>query len=229
MVFLPQDPARARGVRKDVSRTSWPGKARRVLGWRDDSDQQFLARRDRDGVRAVHAAGVHRRATRSSRTTWRSSANFTSSASWRRSAIRYGGKITGGDNGFTFPACRARRVIYKGMLMTGAGRRNIIPDLRDPAMDIGAGAGAFAVFHEHVSELGPRASVSLHRAQRRNQHAARQHQLDARGPGEFRLGAFRRRHQEGAARHQHRRQRLGDVRQLPRIARHGRAANCRTR
>ena len=88
-------------------------------------------------------------------------------------------------------------------------------------MDIGAGAGAFAFLHEHVSELGPRASVSLHRAQRRNQHAARQHQLDARGAVEFRLRAFRRRHQEDPAGHQHRRQRLGDVRQLPRTARHG--------
>ena len=46
-----------------------------------------------------------------------------------------------------------------------------------------AGAGAFALFHQHLSELGPRPSLSLHRAQRRDQHPARQHQLDARPPG----------------------------------------------
>ena len=46
-----------------------------------------------------------------------------------------------------------------------------------------AGAGALALQHQHVPELGPRAPLSLHRAQRRDQHAARQHQLDARARG----------------------------------------------
>ena len=42
--------------------------------------------------------------------------------------------------------------------------------------------GASAVLHQHLPELGPRASVPLPLPQRRNQHAARQYQLDgARG------------------------------------------------
>ena len=41
------------------------------------------------------------------------------------------------------------------------------------------GAGAFALFDEHVSELGAVAPVPLHRAQRRDQHSAGQPQLDA--------------------------------------------------
>ena len=87
---------------------------------------------------------------------------------------------SGGGKWFYVSSLSCKTVIYKGMLMPEQVAK-YYPDLRDPAMAIGAGAGAFAVFHEHVSELGPRASVSLHRAQRRNQHAARQHQLDARG------------------------------------------------
>ena len=54
------------------------------------------------------------------------------------------------------------------------------PDLRDPDMTTALALVHSRFSHEHVSELGPRASVPLHRAQRRNQHAPRQHQLDAR-------------------------------------------------
>ena len=42
------------------------------------------------------------------------------------------------------------------------------------------GACAFALFHEHHAQLGARSSEPLHHPQRRDQHAARQHQLDAR-------------------------------------------------
>ena len=80
-------------------------------------------------------------------------------------------------------------VIYKGMLMSGQVEK-YYPDLRDADDDDGAGAGAFAVFHEYISELGSRASESLHRAQRRNQHVARQRKLDARGAGEFQIEIF---------------------------------------
>ncbi len=63
-------------------------------------------------------------------------------------------------------------------------------DLRDPADDDGAGAGAFAFFHEHISELGSRASEPLHRAQRRNQHVARQCELDAGAADDVRSELF---------------------------------------
>ena len=43
-----------------------------------------------------------------------------------------------------------------------------------------SGDGAFALLDEHVPELGPRAAEPLHVAQRRDQHAARQRELDAR-------------------------------------------------
>ena len=65
--------------------------------------------------------------------------------------------------------------------------REFYPDLIDPGDDDRARDGASAVLDQHVPELGPRASVPLHRAQRRDQHAARQHQLDARAREAVRL------------------------------------------
>ncbi len=184
------------------------------------SDEQCVARRDRQG-RPSRSCGrcssgaiatVDRRpGVRAQALRHPQAGGATQSATAERSRAA---------TGFTFPACRARRSFTRACCMPEQVAK-YYPDLRDPGDGIGAGAGAFAVFHEHVSELGPRASVSLHRAQRRNQHAPRQHQLDARRAVEFRLRLVRRRHQENPAGHQHRRQRLGDVRQLPRIARHG--------
>ena len=49
-----------------------------------------------------------------------------------------------------------------------------------PAVRQRAGDRALALLDQHVPELGARAPVPLHRAQRRDQHAARQRQLDAR-------------------------------------------------
>ena len=69
-------------------------------------------------------------------------------------------------------------LIYKGML-TAEQIQPMFPDLRDPDMRVGARARAPALQHQHVPVLAARASVSLRRAQRRDQHAARQHQLDA--------------------------------------------------
>ena len=56
----------------------------------------------------------------------------------------------------------------------------MFPDLADPDARVGAGARAPALQHEHVPVVAAGAPVPLHRAQRRDQHAARQHQLDAR-------------------------------------------------
>ena len=75
--------------------------------------------------------------------------------------------------------------------------------------------GASAVFDQHLPELGPRASVPLSLPQRRDQHAAREYQLDGRAAGTVRLAAIRRRHAKAAADNRADRQRLLHVRQLP--------------
>ena len=85
---------------------------------------------------------------------------------------------------------------------------------------VGARARASALQHEHVPVVAARASVSLHRAQRRDQHAARQHQLDARPRRPAPVGPVRRRPEEDPPDHPRRRQRHGDVRQRPRIPGH---------
>ena len=92
-----------------------------------------------------------------------------------------------------------------------------------PGRRVGAGARAPAVQHQHVPVLAAGASVPLRRAQRRDQHAARQHQLDEGARGAVRVGAVRRRPAEDPADHPRGRQRHGDVRQRARVPRHGRA------
>ncbi len=179
MVFLPRNPTDAPPGRAEV-------RADRAVRGPDGArlahraDQQRHAGRDGARLRAVHAPGVHRPQRRHRPTTWRSSASSTSSASapTARSARRRSPARSTG----TSPASRAQTLVYKGMLLTDAARP-VFPRPARPGDGDGAGAGALALQHQHLPELGPRASVPLHRPQRRDQHAARQHQLDARPPG----------------------------------------------
>ena len=93
---------------------------------------------------------------------------------------------------FYMPACRRKTLIYKGML-TADQIAPMFPDLADPDCRVRAGARAPALQHEHVPVVAARAPVPAHRAQRRDQHAARQHQLDARARRAARVRAVRRR------------------------------------
>src|ERR1039458_9156694 len=103
--------------------------------------------------------------------------------------IRYAG-IKGG-NRFYISSLSYKTVIYKGMLMPEQVD-GFYPDLLDPAGRT-------------------RPAVSLRRAQWRDQHPSRQYQLDARARVAVEVRSFWRRHQEVAADHQRRRQRLGHV------------------
>ena len=60
-------------------------------------------------------------------------------------------------------------------------------------------AGASALLHQHLPGLVAGASLPLHRAQRRDQHAARQRQLDGGAAGERLLAAVRQGHQQAVA------------------------------
>ena len=92
-----------------------------------------------------------------------------------------------------------------------------------------AGARPLALLDEHVPELGPRPPVPRHRAQRRDQHAHGQRQLDARPRVAARLRALRARPAEDAPRRAPGRVGLGHLRQRPRAAHARRAARCPTR
>ena len=84
----------------------------------------------------------------------------------------------------------------------------LLPGPAGPAHEVRARARPLALLHQHVPELGARAPVPDDRPQRRDQHAARQHQLDARARVAARVRAVRRRPAEGPADRPPRRQRL---------------------
>ncbi len=86
------------------------------------------------------------------------------------------------------------------------------------ARRVGAGAGSLALLDQHLPQLVARASLPDDRPQRRDQHAARQRQLDARPREHVRVQAVRRRPAEVHPGHRHRGVGLGDVRQRPRAA-----------
>ena len=103
------------------------------------------------------------------------------------------------------------------------------PDLQDTRTKTALALVHSRFSHEHVPELGARAPVPDDRPQRRDQHAARQRQLDARARVAARLRAVRRRPARSCCRSSAPAARLGDVRQRARAARAGRPHRCRTR
>ncbi len=91
-----------------------------------------------------------------------------------------------------------------------------------------SGDGPFAVLDEHVPVLGPCAADAVHEPQRRDQHAARQHELDAapaKASSQSKL--FGRVAREAVPDRRARLQRLGHVRQRARVPADDAAARCR--
>ena len=76
---------------------------------------------------------------------------------------------------------RARTIVYKGLLLAPQ-IASFYGELADPEVEQRAVSGAPAVFDEHISELATGASFPICCAQRRDQHAARQCELDACAP-----------------------------------------------
>ena len=94
--------------------------------------------------------------------------------------------------------------------------RAVLPRSRGAGLRVPPGDGPLPIRHEHVPVLGPRAAEPLHEPQRRDQHAARQHELDARPRGSSPERPLRRR---SAACLPGRRARLLGLRQLRQRAR----------
>ena len=70
-------------------------------------------------------------------------------------------------------------IIYKGQLTPAQVTEYFRSDIADPDYTSHLAAGAFAVQHEYVSELAAGAADAVLGAQRRDQHAARECELDA--------------------------------------------------
>ena len=81
---------------------------------------------------------------------------------------------------------------YKGLLTAPAAAGLLRRPARARDRD-GDGARALALLDQHARLVGSRAPVPLPRAQRRDQHRARQHAVDARARAAAALGAARRR------------------------------------
>ena len=112
---------------------------------------------------------------------------------------------------FYVPSLSGRTIVYKGLLLAPQ-IANFYPELSDPEVVQRAVPGAPALLDQHVSHLAAGAPVPLHRPQRRDQHPARQRELDARAPVGAGVAAVRRRHQEAVSHHPAGRQRFRGVR-----------------
>ena len=137
------------------------------------------------------------------------------------------GKVTGGD-WFYVSSLSCKTLVYKGMLLTEQVDE-YYPDLRTrrwrrrwrwcirvsaPTRSRAGTARIRTATSRTTAKSTPCAATSTGCTPRQ---------------AHVRVRPVRRRHQEDPAGHQHRRQRLGDVRQLPGIARHGGPRRCRTR
>ena len=124
---------------------------------------------------------------------------------------------------FYVPSLSANTLIYKGMLSADQ-IETMFPDVDGPARRVSAGSGPPALLDQYVPVLAARPPLPLHRPQRRDQHAARQHQLDAGARGPLPLAPPRRRPQANPAHRGRGRQRLRRLRQRARVPRDGGSA-----
>ena len=125
-------------------------------------------------------------------------------------------------------AAQARQGVLRGVdvgaharVQGPAARRSggqVLQGSAGSAPGVGAGAGAPALLHQYFPDLGPRAPVPTDRPQRRDQHPARQRQLDPRAAaGDFQPDT-RSRPEQGLAADLRRPVRFGFVRQCARAA-----------
>ena len=98
----------------------------------------------------------------------------------------------------------------------------LLPGPVGPARGLGDGARASALFHQHVPVVEAGAPLPHGRPQRRDQHAARQRQLDGGAAGVGVLAAVRQRHRQAVADLLRRPVRHGVLRQCARVPGDGR-------
>ena len=87
-------------------------------------------------------------------------------------------RALGATRRFYVPSLSCRTIVYKGLMMATQVPA-FYPDLNEPPVRERPGRRAPALQHQHLPLLGAGAAVPLPGAQRRDQHAARQPQLDA--------------------------------------------------
>ena len=222
MVFLPRDAASRDAARRDLrdARSRRGPRAPRLA--RRPADPRGLG----ESALGQHARSSARRssparpASPAARTrTSPSSAACTSPAAWSRRPSSAAPCPAAAS--FYVPSMSCRTIVYKGML-NASQLLTFYPDLLDERLRERGRPRPLAVLHQHLPVVGPRAPVPLHQPQRRDQHAARQRQLDVRPPVHVPLVGVRRRPAQGPAGGRRGRLRHRDLRQRARAAPPGR-------
>ncbi len=183
LVFLPRDRAARRAIEALVQNIL-EEEDLRLLGWRDvptdDSSARCACRR----VGTDLPAPVRRAAdgiSPSTATPRLDRRRFERALYVARKRIEHAvdALTLAHTHQFYVVSLSSNTLTYKGML-TADQIAPMFPDLLDPEFELGARARAPAVQHQHVSVVAAGPPVSLRGPQRRDQHASRQHQLDAR-------------------------------------------------
>ena len=218
LVFLPTDESRARRparAGRAHRRGGGPDRPRLAPGEDQPVGHRPERRRGRPGVRAA----VHR-PQRGPRRAGRRQA-------LRAAAVRdpqaHRARRRPDDAGRRAPAVVLHRqpVVADADLQGhahGIAARRHVPRPAERGVRLGPGARAPAVLDQHVPVVAARPPVPVRGAQRRDQHPARQRQLDARARGPAAVGRARRRPREDPAGDPPRRQRHGHLRQRARAA-----------
>ena len=175
MVFLPQEPASRLACEYEIERAI-KDEGQVLLGWRDvPVDNSGLAESVKQIEPVIRQVFIGRGA----------GVTVTDALERKLYIIRKSSghaiqalKLAHGKE-FYVPSMSARTIVYKGMLLARPGRQ-LLQGPAGRARGLGAGAGASALLHQYVPDLGSGASVPPDRAQRRDQHPARQRQLDPR-------------------------------------------------
>ena len=212
MVFLPRDAVERQRVEETFGRIVRE-EGQRLLGWRDvPTDSGHLGATARSGEPVIRQIFIGRGPALDDTPGRR--------RTLRAQAVRH--PQPGGARGRPPAASRARPVLRRQPLVQhdrlqgdadrGSGRADV-PRPGGSRRRVGAGARAFPVQHEHVPVVAAGPPVPLHRPQRRDQHAARQHQLDAGPRGAVPVRSVRGRPAEAVPAHPRGPERHRDVRQ----------------
>ncbi len=194
-LFMPRD-ANWRQIIRDIYADADRARGHAAARLARRADRQFDAGRVGQADRAGASAGVHRPRQEEIVARTSSSAGSTSCARSISNAIYK--RRERRTAGYYPVSMSCRTVIYKGMFLADQ-LGTYYPDLHDPDFE-----SALALVHQRFStNTFPTWSLAhpyrYDRAQRRDQHAARQRQLDGGAAGDRVLAAVRQRHQQAVA------------------------------
>ena len=178
-VYLPVDPAQ-RLVCEQILESVVHAEGQRVVGWRDvPTDPAHVGRVARSSMPVFRQLYVRMR---------RVPPSGVGATLYVIRKLRGEPDPRKGIEQFHIASLSTETIVYRACCCRAAAAVLHGPArARDRERDRGR---ALAVLDEHVPDVGPRAAVPLHRAQRRDQHGARQRQLDAGARSQLRARSF---------------------------------------